>query len=39
MTAYEHKQANDGNPVSHPMAKQALAALVGFEIGETHPGI
>jgi len=32
MKAYEHKKANEGEPVSHPMAKEALAALVGFEI-------
>jgi len=36
MKAYEHKKANEGEPVSHPMAKEALAALVGFEIGETY---
>ena len=33
MTAYEHKRANEGEPVSHAHAKQALAALAGFEVG------
>ena len=35
MTAYEHKRANEGDPVSHAHAKQALAALAGFEVGAT----
>lgn len=36
MTAYEHKRANEGDPVSHAHAKQALAALAGFEVGESR---
>lgn len=33
MTAYEHKRAAEGEPVSHAHAKQALAAIAGFEVG------
>ena len=28
-------RANEGDPMSHPLAKEALAAIVGFEIGKT----
>lgn len=35
---YEHQQNQSGNPVSHPNAKAAIAALAGFEVGEAARG-
>lgn len=32
MKAFEAKQRKDGKPVSHAMAKELLAAAVGFEV-------
>jgi hypothetical protein len=38
MRAYEDKKAREGGWTSHSVAKEALAALVGFEIGKAQRG-
>lgn len=37
MAAYEKKERDEGKPVSHGKAKEILAGIAGFEVGEIPP--